>query len=293
MFERYTECARRVIFYARYEASQYGSPYIETEHLLLGLLREDFATVDSLIPGAIVAERIRRKIESEIPARERISTSTEIPLTKDSKRILNLSAEEAEQCGHRHIGTEHVLLGLLRVEEGLAYKILNESKPDVVKIRERVRKLPSHPPQNIGSAISGWNLKSSVGRFEGLEAFLGCLRSGNWQELSAWFAEQSLFVNAEGKVWTGRKEISDNLQALLSPFATKKATHHLEAEFNNYPALWMGLLLWRHIHLTANADPCFARMSLVFSVEKGEWRISAMHLTATDELVAKGKTAAN
>ena len=59
MFERYTEKARRVIFYARYEASMFGSPYIETEHLLLGLLREDFHTVDTLIPGAISVERMR------------------------------------------------------------------------------------------------------------------------------------------------------------------------------------------------------------------------------------------
>ena len=92
MFELYTERARRVIFYARYEASQYGSPYIETEHLLLGLLREDFATVDLLIPGCVLADRIRKRIESEITARERISTSIEVPLTEASKRVLNRAA---------------------------------------------------------------------------------------------------------------------------------------------------------------------------------------------------------
>jgi ATP-dependent Clp protease ATP-binding subunit ClpA len=80
MFERYTEKARRAIFFARYAASQYGSPYIESEHLLLGLLREDRA------PASYI-ESIRREIESGITIRERISTSVEVPLRQECKRI--------------------------------------------------------------------------------------------------------------------------------------------------------------------------------------------------------------
>src|ERR1700741_1393799 len=104
MFERYTEKARRVILFARYEASQYGSPYIETEHLLLGLLREDRAFALRLL-GEVNAEKgIRSEIERHITSREPISTSVEVPLTSESKRVLNLAGEEADGLGHRHIG---------------------------------------------------------------------------------------------------------------------------------------------------------------------------------------------
>ncbi len=84
MFERYTEKARRVIFFARYEASQYGSPYIETEHLLLGLMREDKALANRFLRQQGSIESIRKEIEARITIRERISTSVEVPLRKNS-----------------------------------------------------------------------------------------------------------------------------------------------------------------------------------------------------------------
>jgi ATP-dependent Clp protease ATP-binding subunit ClpC len=87
MFERYTERARRVIFFARYEASNYGSRYIETEHLLLGLLREDRA-LTKWIPGkGNVEPEIRSEIEKRITRGERISTSVEVPLTDECKKV--------------------------------------------------------------------------------------------------------------------------------------------------------------------------------------------------------------
>ena len=85
MFERYTEKARRVIFFARYEASQYGSPYIETEHLLLGLLREDKALANRFLRTHGSIESIRKEIESRITVRERISTSVEVPRDSGSR----------------------------------------------------------------------------------------------------------------------------------------------------------------------------------------------------------------
>src|SRR6266404_6048518 len=109
MFERYTERARRVIFFARYEASQYGSPYIETEHLLLGLLREDRAVAKRFLDEVNVEEGIRAEIEKHITPGEQFPTSVEVPLTPESKRALKLAAEEADRLGHRHVGTEHVL----------------------------------------------------------------------------------------------------------------------------------------------------------------------------------------
>ena len=110
MLERFTEKARRVIFFARYEASQYGSPCIETEHLLLGLVREDKGLANRYLRTQGSIESIRKEIESRITIRERISTSVEVPLSAESKRILGYAAEEADRLGHKHVGTEHLLL---------------------------------------------------------------------------------------------------------------------------------------------------------------------------------------
>src|SRR4029077_12777811 len=117
VFERYKEKARRVIFFARYEASQYGSPYIETEHLLLGLIREDKALANRFLRQQGSIESIRKEIEARITIRERISTSVEVPLSAECKRILNMAGEEAERLGVKHVGTEHLLLGILREEK--------------------------------------------------------------------------------------------------------------------------------------------------------------------------------
>ena len=126
MFERYTEKARRVIFFARYEASQFGSPYIETEHLLLGLLREDKALTNRFLRSHGSVESIRKQIEGRTAIREKVSTSVDLPLSQESKRVLAYAAEEAERLAHKHIGTEHLLLGLLREEKCFAAEILHE-----------------------------------------------------------------------------------------------------------------------------------------------------------------------
>ena len=135
MFERYTEKARRVIFFARYEASQFGSPYIETEHLLLGLLREDKALTNRFLRGQS-AEEIRRQIESATTIREKVSTSVDLPLSNESKRVLAYAAEEAERLSHKHIGTEHFLLALLREEKSFAAEILHERGVRISFVRE-------------------------------------------------------------------------------------------------------------------------------------------------------------
>jgi ATP-dependent Clp protease ATP-binding subunit ClpC len=136
VFERYTEKARRVIFFARYEACQYGSHYIETEHLLLGLMREDKALANRFLRTSGSIEAIRKEIESRITMRERISTSVDVPLSQECKRILNFAAEEAERLGHKHIGTEHLLLGILREEKCFASEILQERNLRLSTVRE-------------------------------------------------------------------------------------------------------------------------------------------------------------
>src|SRR5512138_2877500 len=147
MFERYTEKARRVIFFARYEASQFGSPYIETEHLLLGLLREDKALTNRFLRSHTSVESIRKQIEGHTTIREKVSTSVDLPLSNECKRVLAYAAEEAERLSHKHIGTEHLLLGLLREEKCFAAEILHERGLRLSTIREELARTSQEKAQ--------------------------------------------------------------------------------------------------------------------------------------------------
>ena len=138
MFERYTERARRVIFFARYEAAQFGSTTIESEHFLLGLIREDKNLTNRFLRNTSAIESIRSEIEVRSEIREKVSTSIDLPLSNECKRILAYATEEAERLTHRHIGTEHLLLGILREEKSLAAEILQERGLRLNAIREEL-----------------------------------------------------------------------------------------------------------------------------------------------------------
>ncbi|MEP7342347.1 MAG: ATP-dependent Clp protease ATP-binding subunit [Acidobacteriota bacterium] len=137
MFERYTEKARRVIFFARYEASQFGAIQIEAEHILLGLIREDRnLTYRFFHRSHATVESIRREIEGRTVLRDRIPNNIDLPLAGEAKRVLAFAAEESERLGNRHIGTEHLLLGLLREENSVAAEILYERGLRLSDIRQ-------------------------------------------------------------------------------------------------------------------------------------------------------------
>jgi ATP-dependent Clp protease ATP-binding subunit ClpC len=141
MFEKYTEKARRVIFFARYEASQFGSPFIETEHLLLGLIREDKNLTTRFFPKPSASiDSIRKEIEGRTTVREKVSTSVDLPFSDETKRVLNAAAEESERLAHKHIGTEHMLLGLLREEKSIAAELLRERGLRLGMVREEIAK---------------------------------------------------------------------------------------------------------------------------------------------------------
>jgi ATP-dependent Clp protease ATP-binding subunit ClpC len=142
MFERYTERARRVLFFARYEASQLGSVTIETEHLLLGLIREGKGLTSRIFARSHLSlENIRKDIEGRTIFREKVSTSVEIPFSTETKRALQFAAEEADRLLHNYIGTEHLLLGLLREERSVAALILTEKGMRLSSVREDVVQL--------------------------------------------------------------------------------------------------------------------------------------------------------
>ena len=159
MFERYTESARRTLFFARYEASQTGSPAIETEHILLGLLRERPGIVKTVFDlSHVQAEDLRRDIEGRVVFRVKIPTSVEIPFSDATKRALRASAEEADRLGHSYIGSEHLLLGLL-VDEGssMAASVLTERGLRLAACRTAVAELTTSAqattPSSPGPAV--------------------------------------------------------------------------------------------------------------------------------------------
>jgi hypothetical protein len=133
MFERYTQKARRVIFFARHEASRYGSPEIESEHLLLGLLREE-KSVNLWVPKA-QPEIIRQRIDGATETRPPIPTNVDLPLSTEASRVLVFAAQEADRLANKDIGTEHLLLALLDEDKCFAARLLRDCDADAASLR--------------------------------------------------------------------------------------------------------------------------------------------------------------
>jgi len=137
MFEKYTEKAKKILFLARYEASQMGSKVIGSEHLLLGLLKEGDELVQELFARANVnVELLRAELEARGPSGEKQITPIEIPFSEEAKKVLAGAEEEAERLLHPNVGDEHILLGLLRVEDSAAGRILAEKGMRLYALRE-------------------------------------------------------------------------------------------------------------------------------------------------------------
>ena len=144
MFERYTERARRVLFFARWEVSTRGGTAIEPEHVLLGLLRESKGSLDHLFAHHdIPLSELRQHLEGQAKGSQRVSESVEIPFAMASKRVLNYAAQEADRLRHATIEPEHLLLALLHEDDGVAAASLRSHGLDLERAREYVA---THPP---------------------------------------------------------------------------------------------------------------------------------------------------
>jgi ATP-dependent Clp protease ATP-binding subunit ClpC len=128
MFERYTENARKTIFFGRYEASQFGSAYITPEHLLLGMYRDDPATLDRALGDSYKASDVLKEVRALIPQGEKTSTSIDLPLSNESKIILAHATQAAEDRKDVHIGNEHLLFAIWTAE-GPVSSILKSIAP--------------------------------------------------------------------------------------------------------------------------------------------------------------------
>jgi len=259
-----------VIFFARYEASQYGSFCIETEHLLLGLLREDRTLLNQQAGAS--EEAIRSEIEKQITRGKRIPTSVEVPLSPDSVMVLRFAAGEAERLHHRHVGTEHLLVGLLHVESGLAAKVLLAKGYAVGVVRERL----AIAPHNTGKMLVARPIN---GALETLHGFLSGLKSPSSRELISYFAKNAEFVDASGRR-RNRKEIEEEFEAIFAPYAKKNAAYVLETPQTLTRQVFVGSVLWKNALLVSEQRAWVHRMSFVMLLKGEDWEIVLAQVTA-------------
>jgi hypothetical protein len=268
MFERFTEKARRVIFFARYEASNYGSHQIEPEHLLLGLLRED-RTLRVLFPGEREVEiHIREEVDKRIPHGERFSTGVEVPLSTDCRVVLNTAEKTSERLGQSGIDTGHILIGILRVEGSIAAQVLMERGVTPGAVQEQ-----------FGKGSSEDNPKSAVTEASStFHDFLAGLKSHNSEKLISFFATNAFFIDVCGKRWD-RREISKGFETLFAPYAKKNATHIVEVTQVDTAEMFAATVLWKNALLASEQRAWMHRMSVVLSPEAGTWKILLAQVT--------------
>ena len=167
MFERFTDKARRVVVLAQEEARMLNHNYIGTEHLLLGLIHEgEGVAARALESLGVSLTAVRRNVE-EIVGQGQAAPTGHIPFTPRAKKVLELSLREALQLGHNYIGTEHILLGLIREGEGVAAQVLQKLGADLNRVRQTVIQLLSGyvgraQASGAGELPTGWTVEQEV-----------------------------------------------------------------------------------------------------------------------------------
>jgi uncharacterized protein (TIGR02246 family) len=269
MFERYTERARRVIFFARFEASQYGSPTIESEHMLLGLLREDKKGLLAL-RQIRSTESIRAEIESQLPRRERFPTSVEIPLSVQCKNILHYAADSAEKLEHTRVDTVHLLLGILREEECLAAKILRTQGVDASEVREREARRKGRLPGVVDVA-------KAIETEQAVDEIIEAWKSGEARKVAGFFDSNGILAHLDGEFWIG----PTGIEKALTEFFRARSGPELGAEVTDLRCVAGGISV-----VTVDWEPTGGpgtpvdrlRLALVIHRNQDGWRIVSAHL---------------
>ena len=153
MFDRFTERVRKVIQLAREEAMRFNHDYIGTEHLLLGLVKEGEGIASAALANlGVDLKTLRLEVEKLVEQGPSTVSVGEIPFNPQAKKVLELSVEEARKFGHNYIGTEHLLLGLIKEGEGIAAHVLENMKVDVEKVQREIVKLLGGPTSKFSSS---------------------------------------------------------------------------------------------------------------------------------------------
>src|SRR3990167_6215591 len=180
MFDRFTERARKVIILAKEEAKRFNHDYIGTEHILLGLIKEGESVAAAVLQNlGLSLDTIRLEVEKLVQFGPSTIVSGDIPFTPKAKKVIELAMDEARRLGHNYIGTEHLLLGLIKEGEGVASHVLMNVGLDLNKVRSEVIKLlgsttpsnePGGPTAGLGGGGGGTGGKSKT-KTPALDAF--------------------------------------------------------------------------------------------------------------------------
>jgi ATP-dependent Clp protease ATP-binding subunit ClpC len=172
MFDRFTDRARKVMGLARQEAQRFNHQYIGTEHILLGLIQEGSGVAANVLRNLEVdPEKIRVEVEKIVQDGPTMVTMGQLPFTPRAKKVLELASEEASGLRHNYIGTEHLLLGLIRENEGVAAQVLMNLNLKLEDVREEVLELLGADMSNSESAPSGGEKSSKKSKTPALDAF--------------------------------------------------------------------------------------------------------------------------
>jgi len=171
MWQRFTERARKVVFYAQEEAQKFGEGYVSTEHLLLGLVREsDSVAARVLEKLGVSLNRIRAEVEKQLP-RGDARPSQDMTLTPRAKRVIDLAYDEARNLNNNYIGTEHLLLGLIREGDGLAGRVLAKLGVELEKARKEVMALQDNETQTKSGGRSPSTTPGGTTKTQTLDEF--------------------------------------------------------------------------------------------------------------------------
>ncbi len=268
MFERLTEQARRSIFFARYEATHYSSSFIETEHLLLGIVREDKPLAAALQRRGASVEEIRRKIEERIsaPGWKKSSDTTEVHLSPECHRVLKNAAGEADRFSDPNIGTAHMLLALLAEQDSGAASLLRESGVKAAQVRQELERGASAQRERPLQAA--------------LEDFFHSWVAGEFKSFSSFFEEDAVVIDERGAQHHGRAAIAEYCAELRNSGmdmntleVTPSVAHFLQEKVAVVPVDWA---------FAEAAGPKASRLvrsMLVMREHDGQWWIAAAQLT--------------
>ncbi|MGH9363090.1 MAG: Clp protease N-terminal domain-containing protein, partial [Thermoanaerobaculia bacterium] len=172
MFDRFTDRARKVMALARKEAQRFNHDFIGTEHILLGLIQEGSGVAANVLKNlGVEINKIRSEIEKNVQSGPSMVTMGQLPFTPRAKKVLELSMEEANELGHNYIGTEHLLLGLLRENDGVAAQVLLDLGLKLEEVRNEVLELLGAEMQQESSPVQQAQPKTGRSKTPALDAF--------------------------------------------------------------------------------------------------------------------------